>query len=75
MNEKVNNSPFTAWGIKRKGNGRCIIIDTDDKHVLDDAQGNGFKTYDAAYSYGYNKYHNQGQCNGEPNIDEFNSLI
>ncbi len=69
------NATKDIWGIMRKGDGRYAIIDTCSGNILDNAQGNGFGSYFAAYRYGYNKFGTKGQCNGKPNVDEFNSLL
>ena len=75
MKTNADSTPYTNWGIKRLGNGRFVIIDTSTEDVLDECEGHGFVSYNSAYSYGYNRYHNKGQCHGEPNKDEFNTLI
>ena len=59
------------WGIKRRSDGRYILIDASCDSVLDNCQGKGFETYGKAYNYEYNKYHTNCKCNGKPNIDEF----
>ena len=73
--ETKNNKHSDNWGIKRMKNGRFILIDTISGIIIDDAQGYGFETYNKAYNYGFNKFKTQGECNGLPNIDEFNSLF
>lgn len=72
---KVNKNLCNTWGIKRQGNGRYILIDTETGDILDDMQGVGFKTNNKAYAYGHNKYQSRGKCNGEPNTDDFITLI
>jgi len=68
-------TPHTTWGIKRERNGRYVLYNTTSGDVMDDAQGYGFESYYKEYNYGYNKYHNGGNCNGMPNIDELNTLL
>ena len=75
MNKEVSKVLNREWGIKRTGSGRYVIIDFSNKNIIDDICGCGCKSYNDAYNYGYSKFHNKGQCNGEPNIDEFNTLI
>lgn len=73
--ETNNNNHSDNWGIKRMKNGRFIIIDTISGIIIDDAQGYGFEAYNKAFNYGFNKFKTRGECNGFPNIDEFNSLF
>lgn len=73
--ETINNNHSDNWGIKRMKNGRFIIIDTISGIIIDDAQGYGFEAYNKAFNYGFNKFKTRGECNGFPNIDEFNFLF
>lgn len=73
--KRSKTTPCDTWGIRRESNGRYVIIDTTTGKVLDDIQGHGCKTYDKARKYGRKKYGNEGQCDGEPNADVFNTLF
>jgi hypothetical protein len=73
---KNQNKDYSeSWGIKRTGKGRFVIIDTTTGDTLHDSQGIGFSTYCKAYNFGYNIYHKRGKCEGEPNVDDFNTLF
>ena len=72
QNDSQNKAIPLDWGIRREGDGRFVLYDTNTENVLDDAQGHGFETYYKAYNYGYNKYHTKGVCNGKPNEDYYN---
>lgn len=75
MNLNELTHPRTNWGIKRRDDGRYVIIDAVLGYVLDSCQGYGFRSYDKARNYGRKKYHTDGACTGEPNIDELNTLF
>jgi len=75
MKKKKCKVLIRNWGIKRTGEGRYVIINTISGKILDDIRGYGCKSYSKAYYYGYNKYRNRGKCKGEPNADDFNTLI
>jgi len=75
MKTENDKTLSSVWGIKKQANGRYVIIDTISGNIIDNAQGYGFETYGKAFDYGYNKFKTRGECNGLPNIDEFNSLF
>lgn len=75
MNLIELTDPRTNWGIKRRKDGRFVIIDAILGYDLDSCQGHGFGSYEKAFNYGRNKYHTDGACTGEPNIDELITLF
>lgn len=75
MNRKQRKTLSQNWGIKRTCEGKYVIIDTVNGIIVNDSNGKGYRTYYSAYCNGYKIFHGKGKCSGEPNTDEFNTLI